>query len=105
MERWTALARLTDAPGGSPRGRADLRKIRPEITGPQFAGGPARLPALHRGVFLAAPGRAFGSALEALPSASSWRGTVVSPGGAPTQPGGAACEAAPAGAAPVRGPE
>ena len=34
MERWTALARLTDAPGGPPRGRADLRKIRPEITGP-----------------------------------------------------------------------
>ena len=26
MERWTALARLTDAPGGPPRGRADLRK-------------------------------------------------------------------------------
>src|SRR5437764_8794990 len=65
MERWTALARLTDAPGGPPRGRADLRKIRPEITGHT---GPARLPALHRGVFLAASGRAFSSALSAAVS-------------------------------------
>ena len=50
---------------GPPRGRADLRKIRPEITGHT---GPARLPALHRGVFTAAPGRAFSSALSAAVS-------------------------------------
>ena len=40
--------------------------------------GPARLPALHRGVFT--------GGLRPPPSASSWQGTVVSPGGAPTQP-------------------
>ena len=72
-----------------------------------------RLSALHRGVFLPAPGRAFGagflsqglSAFQAtapegkprrkaystgrpgLPSASSWQGPVVVPGGAPAPPG------------------
>jgi hypothetical protein len=38
-------------------------------------------------------------------SASSWQGIVVSPGGAPTLPECALCVSAPAGAAPVRGPE
>jgi len=34
MERWTALARLTDAPGDPSRDRVHLRKVRPEMTGP-----------------------------------------------------------------------
>ena len=44
MERWTALARLTDAPGGPPRGRACLRKFgrrQPAHTG---AGAPSGAP-------------------------------------------------------------
>ena len=55
------------------------------------------------GVFLTASGRAFGIAL-AMPSASSWQGAVVPPGGAPTPPG-CRLRAGSAGAAPVRGPE
>jgi hypothetical protein len=70
-----------------------------------------RLSALHRDVFLTAPGRAFRlsvspclrlgdsdpfwaaasseprASLNGPPSASSWQGTVVSPGGAPAPPG------------------
>jgi hypothetical protein len=77
------------------------------------------------GVFLAAPGRALpvgscrpasgwklaavaGAArsepragLHGPPSASSSRGVVVPPGGAPAPPECAACEAAPAGAGPI----
>src|SRR5436309_12361595 len=64
--------------------------------------GPARLSALCGGVLITAAGRAFSSALLALPSASSWQEAVVPPGGAPTQPECAACEATPAGAAPAK---
>src|SRR4051812_28516988 len=38
MERWTALARLTDAPGGSPRSRADLRKFGRRSPAPNLRG-------------------------------------------------------------------
>ena len=38
----------------------------------------------------------------ALPSASSWQGIVVSPGGAPTPPGCVLCVSTPAGAAPTK---
>jgi hypothetical protein len=68
-----------------------------------------RLPALHRGVLTPAPGRAFGfpslpppcrahvprkdrtggmaGSGTSRPSASSWQGAVVPPGGAPAPPG------------------
>jgi hypothetical protein len=85
----------------------------------------ARLSALHRGIFLTAPGRAFGCrfvsppALKPIPfwvalvvqslgqaatahrQPSSWQGSLVTPGGAPAPPG---CRRSlrllPAGAAP-----
>jgi hypothetical protein len=73
--------------------------------------GERRLSALHRGVLLTAPGRAFRNRLaipaasdcrilvrrrvsslatgrrKPVPSASSWQGAVVPPGGAPAPPG------------------
>jgi hypothetical protein len=89
--------------------------------------GPARLPALHRGVLPYGGGPRFrgrfGTFVSGLrsafrarhvsqtavaeqpPSASSWQGTVVSPGGAPPPPGCRGDEPRPAGAAPARGPE
>ena len=42
---------------------------------------------------------------HAPPSASSWQGIIVSPGGAPTPPGCVLSVSTPAGAAPVEGPE
>jgi len=66
--------------------------------------GPARLPALHRGVFTAAPGRAFEQRRKRArrSSASSWQEAVVPPGGAPTQPECVLCVSTPAGAAPAK---
>ncbi len=62
----------------------------------------ARLPALclRRSHYGAGP--RFQQRAFALPSASSWQEAVVPPGGAPTPPECAACEVAPAGAAPAK---
>ncbi|MEA2879878.1 MAG: hypothetical protein QOF14_5074, partial [Hyphomicrobiales bacterium] len=45
---------------------------------------------------------AFSSALQALPSASSWQEAIVPPGGAPTPPECVLCVSTPAGAAPAK---
>ena len=84
------------APGLKPRGRRaekaqPSRKYAPCCQGAAPFGAPPRplaLPGLICGVFLAVPGRALPTDRQAggPPSASSSRGPLVVPGGAPAQP-------------------
>ena len=110
------------SPSNKSRGRSAERRI---LSNPRLAARApvttgARLSALHRGVLTAAPGRAFGvrfvlpcgsklaapfgstahteprASLNGPPSASSWQGSLVTPGGAPAPPGCRGCVSSPA---------
>ena len=108
-----ALRASADRPfflSAKPRGWSTEWRTSLSVAASSFEGC-GRLSALHRGVFTPAPGRAFGvrfvlpcgsklpapfgstahtksrASLNGPPSASSWQGTVVSPGGAPAPPG------------------
>src|SRR5437667_7717938 len=101
-ERRQALVRNA-APGGPPCGRADpwiARDHRPMTqAGAPLGAPPRRFPSGARAALSTAGGWVFAQALQ--PSASSWQGAVVPPGGAPAPPECVVCETTPAGAAPA----